>query len=204
MEVHFRIVTGAIELFLRSGIKGVTMNDIASHLGISKRTIYENFADKDALISACLTYIFTKRDDFYRDLINNAENVVDVFVGFVESGARFHDDRVLTMINEIKRLYPVIFEKIVLENRKDGHATTIILIERGMREGYILMDTNVELATDLFQGQMSVVGNSEVLNSGKYSFIDIFRTMVITFFRGIATLEGAAEMDKKLKIVVRD
>lgn len=198
MDTQKRIVINAIELFLRSGIKSVTMNDIASHLGMSKRTIYENFADKDALISECLLYIFTMRDDFYCQLIKDAKNIVDIFVGFVKSGAKFHDDRIIAIIEEIKRLYPVIFEGIVIDNRKRNRDVMVALISRGIKEGYIWNDTNVELVTDLFQGQMVIVSGYEPLRSGRYSFVDIFRTLVVVFFRGIMTIEGINAMEKQL------
>lgn len=198
MDTRKRVVIGAMELFLRSGIKSVTMNDIASHLGMSKRTIYENFADKDALISECLVYIFTMRDDFYCKLIKDSDSIVDIFVGFIKSGAKFHDDRIMTIIEEIKRLYPVIFEGIVVDNRKRNRDVIVELISRGIEEGYIWKNTNVDLATDLFQGQMVIVSGYEPLRSGRYSFIDIFKTLIITFFRGIMTIEGINAMEKQL------
>ena len=57
-EYDARIIGGAAELFRIYGIKAVTMDMIANHLGISKRTIYERFNDKDALLYAVISYNF--------------------------------------------------------------------------------------------------------------------------------------------------
>ena len=49
-----RIIEEASELFAKMGIKRLTMGDLAKHLGVSKRTIYENFKDKEELLIACI------------------------------------------------------------------------------------------------------------------------------------------------------
>jgi AcrR family transcriptional regulator len=51
-ETHIRILEGANELFFSYGLKSITMNDIAQHLGMSKKTIYVFFKDKDEIVSA--------------------------------------------------------------------------------------------------------------------------------------------------------
>ncbi|MGL4491426.1 MAG: TetR/AcrR family transcriptional regulator, partial [Tannerellaceae bacterium] len=53
MELRDRILDKAAELFFQEGVKSVTMTDVAKHLGISKRTLYEQFKDKDELVSKC-------------------------------------------------------------------------------------------------------------------------------------------------------
>ncbi|MCR6722393.1 MAG: TetR/AcrR family transcriptional regulator [Chitinophagaceae bacterium] len=52
MEQQERIVAKAHELFMRYGIRSVSMDEIATHLGISKKTIYQFFTDKDSLVAA--------------------------------------------------------------------------------------------------------------------------------------------------------
>ena len=54
MEPKERIQVKAQELFLRFGIRSVSMDDIANHLGMSKKTLYQYFADKDELVDAVI------------------------------------------------------------------------------------------------------------------------------------------------------
>ena len=56
MRAEERILEAASELFFRHGIKSITMDEIASHLGMSKRTIYHSYDDKDSLVEA-LTHL---------------------------------------------------------------------------------------------------------------------------------------------------
>jgi hypothetical protein len=55
METKDRILTRAGALFLRNGIKSVSMDDIAADLGMSKKTLYKTFASKDAIVLAVMT-----------------------------------------------------------------------------------------------------------------------------------------------------
>ena len=61
MDTKERIIEGAADLFKTYGIKSVTMDYLASHLGISKRTIYEVFSDKDELLVEVLTRMARNR-----------------------------------------------------------------------------------------------------------------------------------------------
>lgn len=57
-----KIITKATELFLSIGFKSVTMDDLAQSMGISKKTIYQYFENKNQLISSC-TESFQKKNN---------------------------------------------------------------------------------------------------------------------------------------------
>ena len=54
VELRERIILAAVELFTTNGIKSITMDEIAASLGISKRTLYEVFPDKETLLEECI------------------------------------------------------------------------------------------------------------------------------------------------------
>ena len=57
-----RIIAESTDLFVRYGVKSVRMDDIASRLGVSKRTIYELFGDRESLIRTCVEYCYNRRE----------------------------------------------------------------------------------------------------------------------------------------------
>jgi AcrR family transcriptional regulator len=63
MSQEERIIKGALDLFLQAGIKSVTMDDIARHLGMSKKTIYQFFGDKNELVVALVKDRLKKMSD---------------------------------------------------------------------------------------------------------------------------------------------
>src|ERR1700744_1406124 len=81
MDVKERILTKAAELFMRYGIRSITMDEIASQLGISKKTIYQFFTDKDDLVAAFIAQEITENEQECIDFHNNAIDAVqEVFL----------------------------------------------------------------------------------------------------------------------------
>ena len=92
------IIQLAAEMFVGQGIKAVRMDDIARHIGVSKRTIYEQFGDKEELLYQCLSYYVREQDRRHAELGAQAKNVlVFLVVNFLrgistEKGMRLIDD----------------------------------------------------------------------------------------------------------------
>src|SRR5664279_3582554 len=76
MEHKERILEKATELFLRYGIRSITMDEIAAQLGISKKTIYQFFTDKDAMVEAVVEVEMKRNEENYRGFQSIAENAV--------------------------------------------------------------------------------------------------------------------------------
>ena len=72
-----KILTGCKELFSRYGIKNITMDEIAKQLGISKKTIYQEFPDKDSVVHSLMMADLEIRQREFEEIYNNSENVVD-------------------------------------------------------------------------------------------------------------------------------
>ena len=77
-ELKTRIVEKAVEQFTQNGIKSVTMDDIAAMLGISKRTLYEIFADKEALLEECIQREQAESEEFAGYLAKCIGSVVEM------------------------------------------------------------------------------------------------------------------------------
>ncbi|HET6992823.1 MAG TPA: TetR/AcrR family transcriptional regulator, partial [Bacteroidia bacterium] len=81
MDNKERILLAAYELFFRYGIKSVTMDDIAKHLSMSKKTIYQYFRDKDEVVHTLMERSLQKDQDDFATIAKNAPNVVEeVFI----------------------------------------------------------------------------------------------------------------------------
>ena len=77
MKAEQRILEAASELFFRHGIKSITMDDIASHLGMSKRTIYDSYDDKDAIVKALTHAELAGQEKELQEIRKHSENSID-------------------------------------------------------------------------------------------------------------------------------
>lgn len=136
MELKESILEGTIQVFNRKGLK-FTMDDIASLLKISKKTIYTVFQDKEELFLAMVDYIFDSIKESERMVLENeqlstAEKIHKV-LGVLPEGYKDIDFRHLYLL---KGKYPQIYRQVELR-LETGWEKTLELIEQGIREGSI-------------------------------------------------------------------
>ena len=85
-EYDARIIAGAAELFRVYGIRAVTMDAIASHLGISKRSIYERFIDKDTLLFAVINSMIEKQRETMEGILAGSPDVITAIFTIIRMG----------------------------------------------------------------------------------------------------------------------
>lgn len=90
-ELKKRIIDSSLEAFTKHGIKSITMDEIASSLGISKRTLYEVFYDKETLLEACVLRRQEMEEQYLKEVQAVAGNVLEVILKlFQYSIEQFH------------------------------------------------------------------------------------------------------------------
>ena len=88
-ELRERIIMTATEAFTLKGIKCITMDDIAAALGISKRTLYEVFADKESLLKECILHKQAERDKYLQAIYEQSNNLLEVILAVFQLSFQF-------------------------------------------------------------------------------------------------------------------
>ena len=190
--VKKRIIEEASDLFLQAGVKSTTMDDLARHMGISKRTIYENFKDKETLLIACIDAFRDENHLFFEKVFTKAENVVNAILVLLQKGAEQAAQRQFNMINDIRKYYPQVFKEHLTSLNDNKCREMGQLIQRGINEGVFREDLNPEIIAYFFCRQSD--DNDGWLD--RFSFVDIFENIVITILRGICTSKGIEIIEK--------
>lgn len=90
-ELRERIIETAVKAFAAQGIKSITMDDIATSLGISKRTLYEVFPDKETLLEECILRGQKEGDEYLKNVLATSENVLEILLKcYQRSIEKFH------------------------------------------------------------------------------------------------------------------
>lgn len=196
MDLKERIIVKASELFCQYGVKSVSMDELASSLGISKRTIYENFKDKEDILLAVLTMIKGKREEVFSSLVNDTSNVVEVFIAIIEihqntpmCSGRFFDD--------IRKYYHRASKFIQVENERNEKELRTFL-RHGIEQGYIRDNLNVEVTAFLVEESTYTYIRASTMDQPSFSYQELFYTMMINFVRGISTAKGIKIIDEYL------
>lgn len=181
-----RIVSVALKAFLKEGIRAITMDDVASLMGISKRTLYELFPDKEQLVLSCVELHDIRRRAESQPLFNNCDNVVDVLLCFYRFMAEDLYSTSPLFFKDMHR-YPSV-QKLIRERHNDNCSESVEFLKRGVEQGLFRDDVNLEIAHELLDHQLRLLMQGKI--SEKYSFLEVFESIFFTSIRGTATAKG--------------
>lgn len=195
-ECKNRIVEEAAIMFRNWGIRAVTMDMLASNLGISKRTIYETFRDKDELLESVLRCMEEKRKEVIVKALDESENVIEAIFRLLRlTGDHFRNMNPAFYV-DMKR-YQHVLEKsgICLTPDLSG---SMAIVERGIAEGTFRSDINPEIINRGMYGVFRLTGDFELFPSADFSRQEIVANVYLSLIRGICTTEGCGLIDKHL------
>ncbi|MDR3062461.1 MAG: TetR/AcrR family transcriptional regulator [Dysgonamonadaceae bacterium] len=189
MELRDRIVEEASKLFFHNGIKSITMNDIASHMSISKRTLYEIFNDKEELLDDCLERSMAQGDREMEKLINDSHNVIEAMMTIYAKLLTDMHYVNKSLVYDLRKYHPKLYKKI--ENKqKEGIEQFIPFFEKGVEQGLMENDTNFEVLLWLLKAQFRMLMEGDFFPTDKYPIEEFIRAIILNFTRGIATPRG--------------
>ena len=182
VELKERIILAAVELFTTNGIKSITMDEIAASLGISKRTLYEVFPDKETLLEECILKSQKDGDIFVKRVIETSGNVLEVLLRCYQwSIERFHATN-KKFFEDIKK-YPKVYQ-LMKNNRNRSSEDTVNFFKEGVKQGIFRDDVNFAIINLLVRDQLDLLMNSDICN--EYSFLEVYESIMFTFLRGIS------------------
>lgn len=201
MDNRKKILFAAYELFFRYGIKSVTMDDIAKHLSISKKTIYLSFQNKDEVVHTLMEQVLLKDQADFITIAKNTSNVVEeVFVMMKKMNG------ILNTINpnifyDLKKYHPKtwsLFHKFRMEFVVN---CVVVSLEKGKKDGLVRLDINSNILAKLRGEEIEMGFNPAVFPIDKFKILDVQIAFVEHFLYGICTLKGHKLINKYKKIV---
>jgi len=188
-ERRERILNKAEEMFLQFGYAKVTMEEIASGLGISKKTLYKFFPNKEALLKELVSdrqcEFMTHIDEIWNrtdiDFIGKFRKTLDTFGESSSKVSRFHD---------IEKSVPEVWKQIHAFKKDKGLDKVRKLLSLGFESGILRSDLNRDIIILLYTNAVESLITPEVLSELPYSGPQVFEAISKIIFEGILTEEG--------------
>ncbi|WP_455591565.1 TetR/AcrR family transcriptional regulator [Bacteroides sp.] len=194
-DLRDRIISTATEAFTTHGIKCITMDDIAASLGISKRTLYEVFQDKESLLMECILKDQRELGVFLEEVLASSKNVLEVIlVCYQRSIERFHNTN-KRFFEDLKK-YPKVYEMMRNYRDKDSEST-INFFKTGVSQGIFRDDVNFAIVNLLVHEQLDMLMNTDICK--EHSFLEVYESIMFTYIRGISTEKGAKVLEDFIK-----
>ena len=183
MDIRSEILSATIQVFNKKGIK-FTMDDVAKEVGISKKTIYTVFADKQELVYDMVDYCFDSIKESEERVMKNAGlttiEKLQAILGVLPDGYKDIDFAQLYILRD---KYPRIYSRVE-ERLESGWDTTIELLRRGREEG-VVRQIDTAIVKVMFEATLEQFFRRDVLVKNKISYSDALAQVVDIICNGI-------------------
>ena len=186
-----------MEIFMRYGIKSVTMDDISGELGISKKTLYQFFSDKEDVVRKVVNQIIDGQKCGIDDMLSQPDmNAIDHLLNMT----RFIADHLKTvspsMTYDLKKHYPGVWQEMVEFKQENIFRYIMDNIRLGIKEGLYLDDINYEIIARAYVSRLEMYSRGEMKDLEHFTFEEIFSTLFIYHVRGISNKAGLQYLNK--------
>jgi TetR/AcrR family transcriptional regulator, cholesterol catabolism regulator len=190
MDPKERILVKAEELFLQYGIRSVSMDDIANNLGMSKKTLYQYYADKDELVDAVIGGHISEIEIECLQCRENAKDAVHEIFLTLEHIADELNNMNPMLLYDLEKFHFKAYQRF--KQYKDKFLAELIRknIEWGIRDELYRAEINVDIITKFRLESIMVPFNVTVFPPGKYNLASLSEEIICHFVYGLATIKG--------------
>jgi AcrR family transcriptional regulator len=196
MEPQEKILLKAFDLFKRYGIRSVTMDEIAGQCGVSKKTVYQYFEDKEALVASIMEKTIMQTQEICNTYAGRAENAIhEVFLtsDFMQEMMEGINP---ALLYDLRKYYNGAYN--LLEKHKQEFIYSLIKtnLERGISEGIFRDDIKIDIITRLQLHMMTMTFEEDIFSKSKYTVNEIDYELKLHCLYGLATLKGLKLIEK--------
>ncbi|HQV56137.1 MAG: TetR/AcrR family transcriptional regulator [Chitinophagaceae bacterium] len=190
MDPKDRILLKAEELFMQFGIRSVSMDDIANNLGMSKKTLYQYFADKDELVEAVVDGHINGIQDDCLDCRKEASNAIHEIFNTMERIMEEFSNMNPMLLYDLEKFHHKAYQRF--RDHKDKFLLQVIIenIEWGIKDDLYRSDINIDVMSKYRIESMMIPFNVTVFSPGKYNLAETSGLIIENFIYGLATIKG--------------
>lgn len=190
METKERIIQEARTLFLRLGIRSVSMDEIATHLGISKKTVYQHFQDKDELVDRVLQMQINNMQEETTETVRSASNAIEEIFNTMDMMVKHSRNMNPMVLFDLQKYHLSSFQKF--HAYKNDFLLNIISnnLKKGVEEGLYRSDIKIEILSKFRLETLMIGFNMDAFPADKYNVTEVSLVIIENFLYGLATEKG--------------
>ncbi len=186
-------------LYLKYGIKSITMDDVAHELGISKKTLYTFVTDKTDLVKKILDKQLEEGKCYFDTISNQTLNAIEEIIEVHK-----HVNNAIKKYNptteyDLRKYYPEIYKPFLEEKRKRMYSWILSNIKKGKSLGLYRDDVNENVISKLVVSRNEFLVESDLFSENEFNSSDFFNEILKYHIRGVATTKGIELYESYLK-----
>jgi AcrR family transcriptional regulator len=185
-------------LFLRYGIKSITMDDVAHELGISKKTLYQFVESKDALVIKVLDQHISREKSHCLCIAQEASNAIEEIFVIMDSNSQEIAQMKTNILNDLQKYHRDAW--LMIRNFQYQFVLKVIHdnLIRGRKEGLYREDFDPDIIAKLHLATTFNLFDEDLFPGGAASKVILFKESMMHFLHGIVSPKGLAYLKKKL------
>lgn len=166
------------------------MDDIARNIGVSKKTLYEQFKDKDELVLESVKYMLLKNQEETEEAYKTAKNAVEQIIAILFIMERMVRGMNLVCYMDLMRHYPDAYK--YLQEHKESYLFECISenLRQGIREGLYRDDIDIEIISRFRMESALIIFQNNIFPQEKYDIVKVNNQIFANYMYGIASISG--------------
>ena len=188
-DVRAKIMHSAIELFKQYGFKSVTMDDVARRAGISKKTLYQHFDNKNTIVIDTMVWYKDNLCEACDAIQAASENAVEAFVKIKASFDNVYKEVNPHIIFELQRFYPEGYDQF-RKNMERDVASVKVNLDQGVQEGNYREGINTDILSRFHMESCLMIMMPNIIVQDRFDLRLVNQEMMEHFMYGIMTPKG--------------
>jgi TetR/AcrR family transcriptional regulator, cholesterol catabolism regulator len=185
-------------LFIKYGIRSLSMDDLCREMGISKKTLYQYVENKVDLIAKTLDFVVQDAVWAVEESNKSGDNAIDQLLNVSRKVCIEMQHFNPSITFDMQKYYPELYRKFNHSKKEIIYNQIVENMRRGIEEGYYRNDLPVELVARLYVQKLEHINDPEFLQSEDFSFSNMFQVMFDNHIRGISNPKGLEYYEKQL------
>jgi AcrR family transcriptional regulator len=187
------------ELYMKYGIKSITMDDVARELSISKKTLYQYVTDKDDLVGKFVDREIEIRQEEISKCFGFGFNAIEELFEISIFMNKLMRDQNPATDYDLKKYYPQHYQKTLNARRQGIYRYILGNLEKGVQEELYRKDMNKEIIAKLYLWRSEDSNLNDLFTVEEFTSIKLFVELLTYHIRGIATEKGIIMLEKKVQ-----
>ncbi len=186
-------------MFLTLGFKSVTMDDIATQLGISKKTIYQHYANKTDLVEACTMHLFgTISEGIDKIREQDKDSIEEVFIIRNFMMQHLHNESA-SPFYQLQKFFPKIFSCLREKQFEKMNCCMMQNLQRGINSGIFREDINIDFVSRIYFTGLTGIKDSDIFPPSMFEVNTATKQFLEYHLRAIVTPKGLSILEKFIK-----
>lgn len=198
MDTRLRITEHAAPLFFKHGIRSITMDEIAESMGMSKRTLYESFANKEALLNDCIEWKYQESLDIQEEIVaEHEEDPLEIIHQHFRHALIMLNSIHPSFIRDLQKYHIRLWKQHASNKQQENIDFTRKVLEKGVEKGIFRKDADLDVLSRMVHTFLPMLSSTALFPETKYARTEVVRQVLLNFIRGLATPAGLTLIDEK-------